>query len=217
MIIDDNIRQHVLAELHWLPMADAGNLQVTVSRGTVTLSGHVATFGEKLAVEKAVKRMKGVRSLIADVTVQPVLPAGVSDAAIAAAAIHTLSWHTELPARRIQVAVKDGYVTMDGDVDWQYQKDHAYDAVKHIAGVKGISNFIFVKPKANAALVKDDILHALARKADFRPIHISVQAEGNKVILQGKVRTWAERQMADYAAWSCPGVANVKNELEVAG
>jgi osmotically-inducible protein OsmY len=215
MKTDLELQRDVLEELQWEPMINAAQIGVAVHRGIVTLGGYVDSYLEKVTAEAAVKRIKDVKAVVEDIHVRPSDSSTRSDEEIAEAALHALKWHAEVPHQRIKIVVQKGHLTLDGDIDWQYQKDAAMNAVKTIVGVRGVSNFLFVKPRANASIVKEDIMRALARKADLQADHIDVIANGNRITLRGKVRTWAERQMAEYAAWSAPGVIAVTDELEV--
>ena len=215
MKTDQELQRDVMEELRWEPMVKSSTIGVAVYRGIVTLGGYVDSYMEKVRAEAAVKRVKDVKAVVEDIHVRLLESDIRSDQEIAEAAYNALKWHAELPHKRIKIMVENGHITLDGDVDWQYQKDAAMDAVKTIVGIRGASNFLFVKPTANAGIVKEDILRALQRKADLEASNIDVIASGNHVTLRGSVRTAAERQMAEYAAWSAPGVATVTDELVV--
>ena len=209
------MQRDVSDELRWEPSLDAAQIGVAVYKGIVTLTGHIRSYAEKMMAETAARRVKGVKALVEDMQIRLASSSVRSDEEIAELAFNALSSHVGLPSDRIKIKVEGGHLTLDGDVNWQYQRDAAIVAVKHISGLKGLSNFLFVKPEANATIVKDDIERALHRKADLNAADIIVIAEANKVTLRGTVRSWAERQIAEYTAWSSPGVSSVADELEV--
>ena len=211
---DNSLRDDVLLELKWDPkISSASDIAVAVKDGVVTLSGFVPSFWEKDAAEKAVKRVYGVRGIANDIEVK--LFWQRTDPEIARDAVHELESHVSIPADRIKVTVKDGWVTLEGTVDWEYQKSLAQSAMKKLKGVSGVTNKIQVTPKASAAEVKSKIEEALRRSAELDARRITVEIEGSTVKLYGSVSSWAERDEAERAAWSARGTTMVENPILV--
>jgi osmotically-inducible protein OsmY len=211
---DNSLRDDVLLELKWDPkISSASDIAVAVKDGVVTLSGFVPSFWEKDAAEKAVKRVYGVRGIANDIEVK--LFWQRTDPEIARDAVHELESHVSIPADRIKVTVKDGWVTLEGTVDWEYQKSLAQSAMKKLKGVSGVTNKIQVTPKASAAEVKSKIEEALRRSAELDARRITVEIEGSTVKLYGSVSSWAERDEAERAAGSAPGTTMVENHILV--
>jgi osmotically-inducible protein OsmY len=211
---DNSIREDVLRELNWDPtITSASDIAVAAKNGVVTLSGFVPTFWDKDAAEKAAKRVYGVKGVANDISVKPLWQR--IDPEIARDAVHELESHVSIPADRIKVTVKDGWVTLEGTVDWEYQKSLAESAMKKLKGVSGVTNKIQVTPKASAAEVKSKIEEALRRSAELDARRITVEIEGSTVKLYGSVSSWAERDEAERAAWSAPGTTMVENHILV--
>jgi osmotically-inducible protein OsmY len=211
---DNSLRDDVLLELKWDPkISSASDIAVAVKDGVVTLSGFVPSFWEKDAAEKAVKRVYGVRGIANDIEVK--LFWQRTDPEIARDAVHELERHVSIPADRIKVTVKDGWVRLEGTVDWEYQKSLAQSAMKKLKGVSGVTNKIQVTPKASSAEVKSKIEEALRRSAELDARRITVEIEGSTVKLYGSVSSWAERDEAERAAWSAPGTTMVENHILV--
>lgn len=213
MKTDQQLQQDVMDELKWDPLLTASEIGVSVKNGVVTLSGYVNSYSKKLAAENAAKRVKGVRAVAEDIEIRLGTDGRRNDTEIAEAALNALKWNTNVPDERIKLKVENGWVNMEGDVDWQFQKSTAENAISNISGVRGIRNLITITPKVNISGVENRIKNALQRSAAIEANNIAVRAEGNKVIIKGKVRSWAERREVERAVWSTPGVAEVEDDL----
>jgi osmotically-inducible protein OsmY len=211
---DDSIRSDVLFELKWDPkISSSSDIAVAVKEGVVTLSGFVHSYWDKDAAEKAVKRVYGVRGVANDIEVK--LASTRTDPEIAREAVHELESHISIPNDKVKVTVKNGWVTLEGRVDWQYQKELAESAVKKLKGVVGIINDTEVRPQVTPTEVKSKIEEALRRSAELDARRISVEVDGSTIKLYGSVRSWTERAEAENAAWSAPGVTKVESHLTI--
>ncbi len=212
---DKEIQQAVLRELDWDPLVKSTEIGVAVKDGIVTLSGFVDSYGKKYNAERAAKRLAGVKAVVNDLKVTLPTSDERTDVDIARAAVHALEEHTNVPRDQIKITVRDGFITLEGEVEWNYQKEEAESAVRYLTGVKGVINLITVRPVVEPLDVRQKIEEALKRIASLDAGRISVQAQGSKVILRGTVHSWAERDAAERAAWRAPGVAAVENLITV--
>lgn len=215
MKTDAQLKNDVSAELEWDPSINASHVGVAVNDGVVSLTGHLDTYAEKFALERAVQRVQGVKAIAMEVDVKLEPGHRRSDTDIAAAVESALQWHSLVPAEKILVKVEKGWVTLKGEVDWDYQRRSAEQAVRPLTGVVGVSNTLTLKATTTPANVANRIRDALARHAEREAKHIEVIVNGSVVTLRGAVHSWAERSAAYGAAWSAPGVLTVVNELKV--
>jgi osmotically-inducible protein OsmY len=210
---DEEIQKDVLAELKWDAQVLPNEIGVSVKDGVVTLTGWVDSYLKKWSAEEAAHRVPGVKAVANDIEVR--LATERIDADIAEAAVHALEWDTFVPPGKVQVTVSKGWVTLRGEVEWQYQKSDAERVVRRLAGVKGVTNLIMVKPQVTAADLKKKIQDALVRNAQLDAGRITVEVQGSRAILKGTVRSWAEKEEAERTAWSAPGIADVDNRITV--
>jgi osmotically-inducible protein OsmY len=212
---DTELQNDVLSELKYEPSVKVSDIGVVVKNGTVTLNGYATSHREKREAVRAAKRVAGVKAIADDIEVQLPNSYHRTDSDIAAAVINQINWSTSIPEGAVLATVRDGWVTLEGKVEWWYQKNAVGDLVKQLAGVKGVSNSISILPKVTKATVEADIKSAFQRSAMLDAKHIHVQISGNKVILGGKVRNYSELEEAERVAWSEPGVTAVDNHLTV--
>ncbi|MGO9584532.1 MAG: BON domain-containing protein [Acidimicrobiales bacterium] len=213
---DLELRRDVLDALEWEPSIDAAEIGVAVKDSIVTLTGPVKSYTEKLTAGGVAERVKDVKAIANDVEVRLPGTAERTDADIAQAAFEALKWKTTVPDGRIKVSVSKGWVTLEGEVDWQYQRYAAVEAVHHLVGVKGVTNLIALKPWASATEVKSRIEGAFRRSAELDAQKVRVETQDGKVTLRGDVRSSSERQEAERTAWSAPGVTQVENLIAIA-
>jgi osmotically-inducible protein OsmY len=217
MKTNHELQLDVLDELSWEPSVEASDVGVITGDGIVTLTGHVLTYAEKVAAEKAAERVEGVHAVANTIEVHIPSSARLEDADIARNAVDTLRWNVSVPDDRIKLVVQNGWIQLDGEVDWQYQRAATEAAVCPLNGVRGVSNNIRISPRVHARDVRDAIAAALKRSAEVEAQQIQVEAKDGKVTLRGRVHSWAERNAAASAAWAAPGVITVEDHLSVEG
>jgi osmotically-inducible protein OsmY len=212
---DSEIKRDVEDELRWDPMLDATDIAVAAKNGVVTLTGFVRSYGDKFEAETAAKRVRGVLGVANDIEVRLPEIDKKPDPEIARDAVAALKSELPVSWERIKVIVKDGVVTLEGEVEWNYQRDRAERAVRWLKGVKSVSNLIKLKPQTSPSEIKRKIEEAFRRSAEIDASHITVETNGSEVILRGTVRSWAERREAERAAWAAPGVTKVDNRITI--
>ncbi|MHC8286844.1 BON domain-containing protein [Pseudomonas sp. XS1P51] len=213
---DLSLRKTIMEELEFQPEIDAANIGVTVDNGVVTLSGHVNSYAQKITAERAVKGIKGVRALAEEIQVRLEKGAGTADDTIATRALNIINWSSDVPEGSVQVIVQKGWITLEGEVDWQYQKETVEWAVRKLSGVVGVDNRLTLRPRLDVNDIQHRIEEALKRHAEVDAKKIHVKVDGDAVRLEGKVHLWRERKIAERAAWSVPGVMTVDNHLLLA-
>lgn len=209
------LQKDVQEELRWEPSIITSGIRVAVEEGVVTLTGHVPDYVQRVNAEKAVKRVKGVHGIANDLEVRLPTSHLRDDTDIAEAALYALKWHTTVPEDRVTVMVSNGWVTLEGEVEWHYQRDAAYRAVHGLTGVKGVINRIGIRTKASPADIEHRLEERFRRSAELDAKAVEVKVDGTTVTLTGEVSSWDEYEEAERAAWSGPGVEQVKNQLRV--
>ncbi|MGZ3461079.1 MAG: BON domain-containing protein [Archangium sp.] len=215
MRTDAELQCAIQDELDFEPSVIASDIGVTVKEGIATLFGTVSSYAEKWAAERAAERVSGLRALAKDLTVKLPGDSERSDADIAAAALHALAWNVQVPDKKLQVEVQNGFVTLKGQVDWNYQREAAAHDVRKLTGVVGVGNQISLAATASAKEVRSKIESALQRRAVKDARRITVEADGGRVILRGEVHCWGEREDAEQAAWAAPGVSEVQDQIRI--
>jgi len=210
---DKQLREAVIRQIDWDPEIGSDDITVSAANGVVTLTGFVHTFAEKYAAEKTAQRVYGVKAIANDIEVKPLT--AHTDPEIARDVVNAMKINVTVPDDMVKAVVDQGWVTLEGDVDWDFQRRSAESCARNIAGVRGVVNNLKIKPRISARLVSEKIQDALRRSAevDARRIHVSVS--DSTVRLDGSVRSWAERREAEHAAWSAPGVAHVVDHIAI--
>lgn len=212
---DDQLQRDVTEELRWDPSIGRAEIGVVARDGVVTLTGQVDSFAKRWTAIRTAERVAGVAAVADEMTVHLPTDYKRTDIDIAHAVTNALRWDVEVPDDKIKARVDDGWVALDGEVEWEYQRSAAVRAVRYLTGVRGVMNNILLKPRAFAPEVRTRIESALKRSAEADASHITVTAIDGEVTLRGKVHSWSARGDAERAAWSAPGVARVKDELVV--
>jgi len=212
---DLELKKNVETELNYEPSINPAEIGVAAKDGIVTLTGRVQSYWEKVAAERAATRVDGVKAVVNELTVRLPYSSERTDEDIAQAALNSLKWSVLIPADSIKVKVSKGWVTLEGTVDWQFQKIAAEKAVRKLYGVIGVTNSVEVKSQASKAEVKSEIESALRRSAELDAKRIKVEVDGDKVTLRGTVHSYFEREEAERAAWRAPGVRSVDNRIVV--
>ncbi|MCE2711164.1 MAG: BON domain-containing protein [Cryomorphaceae bacterium] len=215
MKTDVEIQKDVMDELKWELVQNANEIGVAVKDGIVTLTGAVDSYYKKLQAERAAKKVLGVKAVAQDMTVQLIERVKRTDSEIASAVINALAWHSSIPEEKIKIKVEKGWVTLEGEVEWDFQRNYSRKAVENLQGVVGISNNIRIAPKLKSADIKNKIFSAFHRSATLDSDSINITTDGSKVVLSGKVRSFVEKKDAEKAAYLAPGVTEVENKLVI--
>jgi len=215
MQTDSDIQKNVMEELKWEPFLKASEIGVAVKNGIVTLSGTVDMYSKKMSAEKAAKRVAGVKAVAEEIQVKLSSGTKKNDTEIAEAVLNALKWHSAVQEDKIKVKVENGWVTLDGEAEWEFQRRSAKTSVENLLGVAGITNNIKIKPSLSAADIKNKITSAFHRSATVDSGKVDVTVTGSKVVLSGNVRSYSEKKDAEDAAWLAPGVISVENNLDV--
>ena len=212
---DMEVKRNIESALEWEPSVEAADIGISVDAGVVTLRGDVGSYAARAAAERVTLRVYGVKAVANELTVRLVPAFERNDTDLAQAAVAALAWNAMIPQNRVTVTVSNGWLTLKGTLDWQYQKDAAARALRDLVGVKGVANDIIVKTHVKPSDVKAKIEAAFTRSAELDARRVNVVAQDGKVVLTGNVRTWSERREAERAAWAAPGVTQVDDRLSI--
>lgn len=212
---DAQIQKDVMEHLKWEPYLDATEIGVSVKNGVVTLSGMVDSYSKKMAAERAAKWVKGVKAIAEDIQIGVSPATQKTDTEIAEAVLNALKWNSAVQEEKVKIKVENGIVKLEGEVEWEYQRSNAKLAIENLRGVKSVFNMIKVNPHSTSKDIHQRITSAFHRHATMDANHLTTEVIGSKVYLYGKVRSLAEKEDAEYAAWAAPGVTYVDNQLEV--
>ena len=215
MKTDKQLQDDVIAELEWEPSVDSADIGVAVVDGVVTLNGYVRTYAQKLAAERAAKRVAGVKAIAEELKVRFASDPKTADHEIARRILDVFAWNSLVPANKLQVMVENGWVTLAGETTWRFEAEEAERVAAQISGVKGVSNAIKITKRVQAGDVRKGIQAAFTRQADLDAKAVNIAIDGGKVVLSGHVRAWYERQAAERAAWAAPGVTQVVDRIAV--
>ncbi len=212
---DIQIQKDVMDEIKWEPYLNAAQIGVAVKNGIVTLSGNVDSFSKKVTAEKAAKRVAGVKAVAEEIQVGVSPSFRKTDTEIAEAVLNALKWHAAIQEEKIKIKVEDGTVKLEGEVEWDYQRINAKTAIENLTGVRAVINAITVRPKVSSFDVQQKINAAFHRSATIDAGKIVAEVNGSKVALRGRVRSIAEKEDAEIAAWNAPGITNVDSRIEI--
>jgi osmotically-inducible protein OsmY len=212
---DSQIQKDVIEQLKWEPFLNASEIGVSVKNGIVTLSGQVDSYSKKLSAENAAKKIAGVKAIAEDIQIGVSPAYNKTDTEIAEAVLNALKWHSAVQEEKIKIKVENGNVRLDGEVEWDYQRTSAKSAIENLTGVRSVINLITVKPKVTASDIQQKISSAFHRSATIDSGKITAEITGSRVILRGTVRSFAEKDDAEIAAWNAPGVTSVESKLEI--
>ncbi len=212
---DSQIQEDIKREFKWDPLINETKIDVAVKNGVVTLSGNVDSYIKKLAAENAVKKIGGVKAIAEDIQIGVDTMDNKTDAEIASTVLNALKWHAAVEEKMIKIKVENGIVSLEGEVEWEYQRTNARKTVENLVGVRAVINQITVRPKFSTTDIRQRINAAFHRSATVDAGRIDVEVSGSRVILRGKVRSIAEKEDAETAAWKAPGVISVESKLEV--
>ena len=215
MKIDSQLQRDVMDELEWDPSVDHADIGVAVVEGVVTLNGYVKSYAEKLAAERAAKRVSGVSAIAEELKVRYASDAKTADHEIAKRILDIFRWNVNVPEKHLTVKVENGWVTLTGNVEWNYQSQEASKSAAKVTGVVGASNAIGIANRASVTDVRKRIEDAFRRQADLDAASVTIQTQGSTVTLGGKVKAWHERQVAERAAWAAPGVTEVVDRIAI--